>query len=55
MLCAKVVEECKKLPEKPPLLVKIAPDLTKQDMEDIAAVITRGKVSQLSQKVTSLV
>ncbi|CAH1269603.1 Hypp4220 [Branchiostoma lanceolatum] len=30
-------------PRKPPLLVKIAPDLTQQDKEDIAAVATRQK------------
>lgn len=34
------------MPEKAqhPLLVKIAPDLTKDDKEDIAAVVTREKV-----------
>ena len=47
-MCTKVLEECKKLPEKPPLLVKIAPDLTKEDMEDIAAVVTRGEVCQVN-------
>ena len=35
------------LSEKPPLLIKIAPDLTREGMEDIAAVITRGKVGYL--------
>ena len=40
----KVSEECKKLPNKPPLLIKIAPDLTQGEMTDIAAVVTRGKV-----------
>lgn len=39
-----VVNERNKLPHLPPLLVKIAPDLTQQDKEDIAAVITREKV-----------
>lgn len=46
-ICAvvtKVLEERKKLQNKPPILVKIAPDLTKKDMEDIAAVVTRDKV-----------
>lgn len=43
-MCTKVLEERKKLPKKPPLLVKIAPDLTIEDMEDIAAVVTRGEV-----------
>ena len=32
------------LPNRPPLLVKIAPDLTDRDKEDIAAVVTREKV-----------
>ncbi|KAK3744480.1 hypothetical protein QZH41_012893 [Actinostola sp. cb2023] len=31
-----------KLPERPPVMVKIAPDLTPKDKEDIAAVITRS-------------
>ena len=39
-----VVEERDKLPNRPPLLVKIAPDLTDKDKEDIAAVVTRRKV-----------
>ena len=43
-MCTKVLEECKKLPKKPPLLIKIAPDLTREDMEDIASVVTKGKV-----------
>ena len=38
-----VVEERDKLPSRPPLLVKIAPDLTDKDKEDIAAVVTRSK------------
>lgn len=54
-MCAKVLEECKKLPVKPPLLVKIAPDLTKEDMEDIAVVVTRGKVCQYLHKVLHLI
>ena len=39
-----MLEERDKLPNCPPLLVKIAPDLTAKDKEDIAAVITRDKV-----------
>ena len=39
-----VIAERDKLPNKPPLLVKIAPDLSTQDKEDIAAVVTRQKV-----------
>ena len=35
------------LSKKPPLLIKIAPDLTRVGMEDIAAVVTRGKVGYL--------
>lgn len=31
-------------PHKPPLLVKIAPDLSTEDKEDIAAVVMRKKV-----------
>ena len=41
-----VLTERDKLPHSPPLLVKIAPDLTQQDKEDIAAVVTREKVKQ---------
>ena len=41
----KVLETRKKLSEKPPLLIKISPDLTTEGMQDIAAVVTRGKVS----------
>ena len=40
----KVLEKREMLFEKPPLLIKIAPDLTRESMEDIAAVVTRGKV-----------
>ena len=39
-----MVEERDKLPHQPPLLVKIAPDLTAKDKEDIAAVVIRDKV-----------
>ena len=39
-----VVAERDKLPNRPPLLVKIAPDLTEKDKQDIAAVVTRSKV-----------
>ena len=41
-----VLEVRNSLPEKAqnPLLVKIAPDLTDNDKEDIAAVVTREKV-----------
>ena len=45
MYIMKVLEKRKMLSDKPPLLIKIAPDLTREGMEDIAAVITRGKVS----------
>ena len=38
-----VVAERDKLPRRPPLLVKIAPDLTDKDKEDIAAVVTRSE------------
>ena len=41
-----VTEERDCLPTKPPLLVKIAPDLSDKDKEDIAAVIMRETVSQ---------
>ena len=41
-----VVEERDKLAHKPPLLVKIAPDLSAQDKADIAAVVSRHKVRQ---------
>lgn len=40
-----VTEERDKLPHRPPLLVKISPDLTQKDKEDIAGVVTRSKVS----------
>ncbi|XP_022108760.1 dihydroorotate dehydrogenase (quinone), mitochondrial-like [Acanthaster planci] len=50
-LIDKVLEARDQLPcsPRPPLLVKIAPDLTQQDKEDIAAVATRkqGKVDGL--------
>jgi len=41
-----VLEVRNSLPKKAqnPLLVKIAPDLTDDDKEDIAAVVTREKV-----------
>ena len=42
-----MLEERDKLPHCPPLLVKIAPDLTTKDKEDIAAVITRDKVFEI--------
>lgn len=38
-----VVAERDRLPNRPPLLVKIAPDLTEKDKEDIASVVTRSK------------
>lgn len=41
-----VTEELTHLPSKPPLLVKIAPDLSDKDKEDIAAVVMREKVSE---------
>ena len=42
-----VLAERDKLPgnRKPPLLVKIAPDLTEQDKSDISAVCARKQVS----------
>ena len=40
-----VTKERDKLSHRPPLLVKIAPDLTQKDKEDIAEVVTRSKVS----------
>ena len=43
--CVQVLEERDKLAHRPPVLVKIAPDLTSKDKEDIAAVVTRQKVS----------
>lgn len=43
LLMDKVVVERDQLPNRPPLLVKIAPDLTDRDKEDIAAVVTREK------------
>ena len=46
-LLDQVVEERDKLPHTPPLLVKIAPDLTDQDKVDIAAVVTRKKVPNI--------
>ena len=45
-LLDKVVCERDKLhPHRPPLLVKIAPDLSMEDKEDIAAVVSRKKVT----------
>lgn len=46
-LLDQVVEERNRLPHTPPLLVKIAPDLTDQDKMDIAAVVTRKKVPNI--------
>ena len=40
-----VLEERDKLSHRPPLLVKIAPDLSTKDKKDIADVVTRPKVS----------
>lgn len=45
-LLTQVLAERDTLTPPPPLLVKIAPDLTQQDKQDIAAVITREKVRQ---------
>ena len=39
-----MLEERNRLSHRPPVLVKIAPDLTSKDKEDIAAVITRPEV-----------
>ena len=44
-----VLEEREKLAHKPPVLVKIAPDLSSEDRKDIAAVITRQEVSKAKQ------
>ncbi|KAK2164070.1 hypothetical protein LSH36_69g04045 [Paralvinella palmiformis] len=46
-LIKEVVSECKKLPEdsRPPLLVKISPDLTEQEKIDIAAVVAGPQVT----------
>ena len=43
-MCVQVILERDALPNRPPLLVKIAPDLSHEEKEDIAAVITREKV-----------
>ena len=40
-----VLAERDSLPHPPPLLVKIAPDLSQEDKRDIAIVVTREKVS----------
>ncbi len=40
-----VTNECDKLPHRPPLLVKIAPDLTDDDKQDIATVLKERKVA----------
>ena len=46
-LLHKVKEERDRLPPpSPPLLLKIAPDLSQSDKEDIAAVVMRDKVQQ---------
>jgi len=42
-LIEKVLEAKKTLSNKPPLLVKVAPDLTIEDKKDIAAVVTNAK------------
>lgn len=47
-----VVEERNKLQHRPPLLVKIAPDLSQKDKTDIAAVVTRQKVRDLAYVAT---
>ena len=48
-----VLEVRNSLPERAqnPLLVKIAPDLTDDDKEDIAAVVTREKVCFFREKI----
>jgi dihydroorotate dehydrogenase len=43
-LIDKVVAERDKLPNHPPLLVKLAPDLSDGDKEDIADVVCRAQV-----------
>ncbi len=40
-----VTNECGKLSHRPPLLVKIAPDLTDDDKQDIATVLKERKVA----------
>jgi len=50
---AQVVEERNRLPNRPPLLVKISPDLTAGDKEDIAAVVTREEVIDQSNTLGS--
>ena len=46
VLCVQVLAERAKLSRKvkPPLLVKISPDLTEQDKADVAFVVGRYKV-----------
>ena len=47
----KVLEEREMLSKKPPLLIKIAPDLTTEGMKDIAAVATSRKVGLYQSRV----
>ena len=54
-LFPQVIAERDSLPDRPPLLVKIAPDLTEKDKEDIAAVVTRGKVCMCSPDTVTYV
>ncbi|KAJ3158470.1 Dihydroorotate dehydrogenase (quinone), mitochondrial [Irineochytrium annulatum] len=37
-------ERDEKLPHRPPILVKVAPDMTKEQMEDVAAVVLESKI-----------
>lgn len=41
---SQVTQERDSLPHRPPLLVKVAPDLSEKDKEDIVAVMMREKV-----------
>lgn len=42
-----VIERRDEMEVRKPLLVKIAPDLTDRDKEDIAAIVTSRKVNKL--------
>uniref|UniRef100_H2ZBR6 Dihydroorotate dehydrogenase (quinone), mitochondrial n=1 Tax=Ciona savignyi TaxID=51511 RepID=H2ZBR6_CIOSA len=53
-LCTAVVAAKNQLPNKPPILVKIAPDLTDHDKVDIAHVVVQSKVDGLIVSNTSI-
>lgn len=42
------------LPNKPPLLLKLAPDLTQQERKDIAKVISRKEVNTANSTIVCL-